>query len=188
MSYRDSHATDAGSYNLYYVEGGKGVSSGSLTSGGTATGSIPTNGLISYQFTGTASHGMRITVAPSTVNICIYNPDGSLNSGGCISSSYSITSLPATGTYTVVLYGSLTSSVSYSLYYVQGAGSVSSGSLTSGGTATGTIPVNGLISYQFTGTALHGMRTTVAPSTADICIYNPDGKFQRLMYCQCFFH
>jgi YD repeat-containing protein len=171
--------TDAGSYNLYYVEATKAVSSGSLTSGSTATGSIPVNGLISYQFSGTAGATAMLSVEGSgyTGDIWVFNPDGTFNTDA--SNRVTVTEA-ATGTYTVVIRGhNITDSGSYSLYFVQGGGSVSSGSLTSGSTTTtGSMPVNGLISYQFSGTAGQMAFISMPASgyTGHIYVYNPDGS------------
>ena len=150
-------ATDAGAYNLYYVESTKGVSSGSLTSGATATGSMPVNGLISYQFSGTAGQMIFISVAaPSyTGHIYVYNPNGSANTNS--TNRVSVNPIVA-GTYTVVLQAAnITDSGSYSLYYVRGSSGVSNGSLVNGSPASGTLPANGLISYQLAGTAGQGI-------------------------------
>jgi hypothetical protein len=169
-------STDSGSYSLYYVQGGGGVSGGALASGTTLNATQPENGLTSYQFTGTTNQGMLIDVAASySAYIIVYNPDGSLF-GSAVNRF--VGTLGHTGTYSVVIEGYLyTDNGAYSLYYVIGGGGVSGGKLTSGLAVNATQPVNGLTSYQFTGTANQGILLNVNASyTAYIIVYNPDGS------------
>jgi hypothetical protein len=48
------YPTDSGSYGLAYVRGSDSVSGGGLTSGASASGTLTTNGVSSYQFTGSS--------------------------------------------------------------------------------------------------------------------------------------
>ncbi len=171
---------NSGSYTLYYVGGGDSVSDGSLTSGSTASSTLPTNGLKSYQFSGTAGEGYMLNFAGDGFggDIVVYKPDGSYWDGDPDRMSGT---LPSTGTYTVVVYGtSVSASGDYDLYYVKGAGAVSSGSLTSGQSYSDTMPLNGLKSYQFSGTAGKAISIFVnsdSAYTAYIRVYKPDGSY-----------
>lgn len=104
-----------------------------LTSGTTTSGSIVAGGTSNQSFTGTAG----------------YKPDGSYWSYGYDRFSGS---LPATGTYTVVLTGfNKTDSGSYRLDYIIGGGTVSEGSLLTTQMRAGNLSANGIDSYIFSG-------------------------------------
>jgi len=168
--------TDHGSYSLYYVRGSSSVSGGSLTSGGTIADTLPVNGLMSYQFTGTAGQGVVLHAAfANDMVIEVYKPDGSYWNYG---DSAFLGTLPSTGTYTVVLEGQYPSySGAYKLYYVKGEAGVSSGAVTSGLAVSDTLPLNGLMSYTFTGSAGQGILIAVNSSyNAFISVFNPDGS------------
>ncbi len=170
--------SNTSSYTLYYVRGNDSVSDGALTSGATASSTMPKNGLKSYTISGTAGQGFYIRVtAAYTMNVFLYKPDGSYWSSGA--AGFSTTSLPATGTYTVVLAAaSSTSSGAYDISYVRGGSTVSNGVMQSGWNYSATLPVNGLISYQFEGAAGKGMMLAVGSTYyPNIVIYKPDGSY-----------
>ncbi|HEX5323311.1 MAG TPA: hypothetical protein VFW40_05950 [Capsulimonadaceae bacterium] len=169
------YPSQSGGFSLYFVLGGGSVSGGSLTSGGTISDTLPLNGLMSYQFTGTAGQGIMLQVGASySMTVSVYNPNGS-----AFTSSYNtiVATLPTTGTYTVVLEGQYgTSTGPFNLYYVKGDSSVSSGIVNSGLAISDSLPLNGLKSYQFTGTTGQGilLQTGASYSTV-ISVFNPDG-------------
>ena len=176
MTITAQYTTQSGAYSLYFVLGGGSVSGGSLTSGGTISDTLPLNGIMSYQFTGTAGQGIMLQVGASySMAIQVYNPNGSSWTGG-----YSNVggTLPSTGTYTVVLEGQYaTSSGPFSLYYVKGEASVSNGDVTSGLAISDTLPANGLKSYHFAGTTGQGiLLQTNASYNTYISVFNPDGS------------
>lgn len=165
-----------GSYSISYVQGGGGVSNGSLTSGQSYNGTLALNGLESFQFTGTSGEGVMLYADASyAAYINVYEPDGSIWGTG--NRRFDGT-LPATGTYTVVIYASVASSSgSYRLDYARGGDDVSNGSLASGQSYDGTLAVNGLESFQFTGTAGQGVLLFAEASYASyINVYKPDGS------------
>ncbi|HSH95656.1 MAG TPA: DUF6531 domain-containing protein, partial [Roseimicrobium sp.] len=88
--------------------------------------------------------------------------------------------LPTTGTYTVVTNGIYyANSGTVLVYFLQGADSVSSGSLTSGGVKNDTLPLNGIKSYQFSGTAGKAAMIFMNSNSAYtnyITVYKPDGS------------
>ncbi len=146
-----------------------------MTSGTMTSGTIPLGDMDTQTFTGTAGQGIIIHASASfNVTITINKPDGSYWSYG---TNRFTGTLPDTGTYTVELTAG-GSSGSYDLYYVRGSGGVSDGSLTSGQTASDTLAVNALTSYQFTGTAGQGIALhTSAAYSANIYVYKPDGSY-----------
>lgn len=169
----------SGGYTLWFVRGGGGVSDGTLTSGGVKTASMALNGLNSYQFSGTAGRSYAVYAAGSgyAPNVIIYKPDGSyLDSDPERMSG----TLPATGTYTVVTNGVYYSdSGSVNVYFLQGADSVSCGTLTSGQVYNDTLPLNGIKSYQFSGTsgkAAMIFMNSNSVYTNYIAVYKPDGS------------
>jgi RHS repeat-associated protein len=169
---------DSGSYSLSYLRGSDTVSSGSLTSGQTSSGTVATDGIASYQFTGTAGQGILLYVQPSfTATIIVYKPDGSLwNSTH--HGRYDGT-LPDTGTYTVAVTPFYADGGgNYGLEYLLGGSTVSSGTLTSGQTFNGSFDANGLNSFQFTGDAGQGVKIYAqADYLVDFKIYKPDGTY-----------
>lgn len=170
----------SGAYSLFYLRGGDTVSGGTLTSGGTKTSSLVTNGLDSYQFSGTAGQSFIIygrgVSTTSTLNIRIYKPDGSFwtTAGNRLRET-----LPDTGTYTVaIMYAATDASGDYKLYYVRGDDTVSSGSLASGLNVSGLLDNNEVKSYTFKGTAGDGVLLYAkGPHNTEIRVYKPDGSF-----------
>ena len=173
------YSTDNGPYSLYYVRGSSSVSGGSLTSGGTINASLTANALTSYQFTGTAGQWAVIyTGASYHTQIYVYRPDGSSGGTWSVGTDRWNGTLPTTGTYTVVIFGYYTTDHGpYNLYYVKGADQVSEGTLVSTLTRSGTLPANGITSYQFTGTSGNTLTvTSTASYTRWISILKPDGS------------
>jgi RHS repeat-associated protein len=169
-------------YTVYYVAGGEAVSNGTLTSGATKHDSLPTGGLNSYKFTGTAGQGvqLRFTAAGAAWNatIFVYKPDGSYWGQGATADTF-VNTLPASGDYTVVIQGATTSvGGSYDLSFVLGGGTVSDGTITSGSFVKGSLPVGQMKSYQFSGTAGRGIALGVGDMTwaPNMYVYNPDGS------------
>ena len=173
-----SHGTDSGSYDLSYVEGGKGVSNGSLYSGRTATATISENALVSYTFEGTAGQGVILqTDASYYAPIRAFKPDGSY---WITDTSHRIlATLPATGTYTVVVYGvHYADTGPFSLYYARGDDTVSQGYLVSGSARSGDLPENGLETYNFTAVSGNSLSITSTGSYNRILrVYKPDGSY-----------
>ncbi len=104
VTIKGSFPTDSGTYSLYYVRGSDSVANGPLTSGTSYNGNMTTNGVESFQFTGTAGQGVIMsTGAAYGIQISLFNPDGSpwSSTGNRFSGT-----LGTTGTYTVVLEGS----------------------------------------------------------------------------------
>lgn len=177
-----SETTGYGAYTVYYVAGAEGVSNGSLTSGATADDSLPTSGLTSYTFDGTAGKGIQLWFTGGTeswnANIKVYTPDGAYWTG--YDDSIVSNSLPQTGTYTVVLQGYYaTDSGSYALSYFIGGGATSGGSLTSGGSVSGTMPLGQMTSYSFSGTAGRGIAISAGSMSwgTVMDVYTPDGHY-----------
>ncbi|OIN85548.1 MAG: hypothetical protein AUJ12_09035 [Alphaproteobacteria bacterium CG1_02_46_17] len=171
----------SGAYSLSYVRGGSSVSDGSLTSGQTFNGSLSENGLDSFQITGSAGQDVVIfgSSASYGVYIQVYKPDGSYWTYG---SNRFYATLPDSGTYTVIVYAnSDTATGPYNLRYVRGSDSVSDGSLTSGQTFNGSLPANGLDSFQITGTAGQGVLFFGSSASYGVYIevYKPDGSYWR---------
>jgi hypothetical protein len=103
VTVRSSAPSGSGAYTLFYLRGGDSVSGGSLVSGTTKNSSLVSNGLDSYQISGTAGQGIILQAinesTPSyTVSIRVYKPDGSFWS---TSGNRFIGTLPDSGTYTV---------------------------------------------------------------------------------------
>ncbi len=150
-----------------------------LTSGTTTTGTISIPGGISYQnFTASAGQSIALQGYSSAYNVAIkvLKPDGTVLGTG--THRYNAT-LPVSGTYSVEIYNVSSATGGYSLSYVQGGGSVSNGSLTSGQSFSGSLSQNGMDSYQFTGTSGEGffLSAYAASYTAQIWIYKPDGSY-----------
>jgi hypothetical protein len=150
-----------------------------LVSGTVTLGSITAGGTSDQYFSGTSGQGVYLTIeAGYSAYITVYEPGGTLWTSGL---NRFAGNLPATGTFHVVIKGYYsTDSGPYSLYYNIGGGGVSGGTLTSGGSVNATQPVNGLTSYQFTGTTGEGAYinangSSFASATAYVCVYNPDG-------------
>jgi RHS repeat-associated protein len=159
-----------------------------MTSGSTVTGTAPaappclSNCFDTQTFTGTAGHGIVITAVGSwgTPSLDIRKPDGTSLTTGSGAIAYG--SLPVSGTYTVRIASQVVGvGGGYTLYYVAGAEGVSNGALTSGATAHDSLPVGGLTSYTFSGTAGQGMqfRITAGGGTwdANVRVYTPNGTF-----------
>ncbi|MDI1226180.1 MAG: DUF6531 domain-containing protein [bacterium] len=168
----------AGNFQLMYVNSGGAVANGNLTSGSVASGSIGLNGMLSYKISATAGQFLLLQTGLGTsigIATRVYNPDGTSLS---LSSSRVEQALATTGNYTVIIEptSNLTTSTTQ-VYAVLGAGAVSSGSLTSSATANGTLPVNGLMSYQFTAAAGEYFRIQVDSvySGNYIWVMKPDG-------------
>src|SRR5579863_3799391 len=105
-----------------------------MVSGTVTVGSITAGGTSDQYFTGTSGQVVTLNSysASYTAQIFVYNPDGTL-----LTSQYNRlnSAVAQTGTFHVVIKGLYsTDHGSYNLYYVIGGGSVSGGSLTSGGT------------------------------------------------------
>ena len=167
----------SGSYDIHYVRGGDAVEDGTLLSGGTRSGTLGLNDLESYQFSGSAGEGIALHVtAGYSVYISVYLPDGSI--WGTTSNSRFSNTLPVSGTYTVVLSAiSSSASGSYDIHYVRGGDAVEDGTLLSGGTRSGTLGLNDLESYQFSGNAGEGIALHVtAGYSVYISVYLPDGS------------
>ncbi|MDX2181410.1 MAG: DUF6531 domain-containing protein [Bryobacteraceae bacterium] len=164
-------------YTLYYVKGGSTVSDGSLTSGQMTTNSLTTNQIKSYQFTGTSGEYMFLNGYSTgwLVGLSIYKPDGSLWQ---TNTSYLDGTLPATGTYTVIVYGQFYSSTgSYNLYYLKGASGVSNGVLEGQPDFTNLNPGE-IRSWTFTGTPGKGLLVRTGTSfTTTVSVLKPDGSF-----------
>lgn len=158
-----------------------------MTSGTSVTDTIPVRNpppgnpfaASTQTFTGTAGEGILLYLdATVPAYIAVDKPDGTSwfhNNGPRFSGT-----LPVTGTYTVkistVLYN--VSGGSYSLAYLRGASSVSDGSLTSGTSYNGTLAVNGIESFQFTGTTGERVQlSTYAAYNTYISLYKPDGSY-----------
>ena len=174
--------TASGSFRLDYVRGAGGVSNGTLTSGQVYNGTLATNGLESFEFSGTAGQGILLyPKAAASMQILVYKPDGSLWNN--VYNRFSGT-LPSTGTYTVVLTGyDYNNSGSYYLNFVRGSAGTSNGSLTSGQGRYGIIAANGLESFEFSGTAGQGI--LLYPNAAfsmQVVVYKPDGSLWNSAY------
>ncbi len=180
VAVRGALASNSGAYDLHYLRGGDTACCGELTSGLPVTGSLDTNGIDSYTFE-VATSGQDILIhawANYNVKIYIYEPDGSLwrqNTNRV--DGY----LSETGTYTVAVTGTLSSySGAYDLYFVRGDNSVSNGTLQSGETREGTLALNELESFKFTGTASNSLTVASTGSyTRSMKIYRPDGRLWR---------
>ncbi|MCU1336667.1 MAG: hypothetical protein JWO19_2248 [Bryobacterales bacterium] len=171
-----------GGYTLYYVAGAEAVSNGALTSGATAHDTLPSGGLTSYTFSGTASQGMQLHLTtPSaawSAYIFVYTPNGTYYTVG--TNGINLTSLPTTGTYTIVVQSTGTGYGSYDLSYVIGGGGVSDGALTSGGLGNaGTLPAGQMTSYTFSGTTGRSLALAVGGMNFGtyMYIYTPDGHY-----------
>ncbi len=172
--------TDNGPYTLYFVAGGEGVSNGALTSGLTANANLSSNAIMSFQFTGTSGQGILLNVNPASlasdyVYITVYKPNGTYWTyyGPRFNGT-----LPATGTYTVVIVAySITDHGPLETYWNIGAGTVSDGTLINGDTRSGNLPENGLVSYQFNGTSGNSLSITTTGSafTRNTTVYYPSG-------------
>ena len=150
----------------------------SLTSGTKTTGSITAGGTATYTFDGTAGEGIVMSgySASYTPRIKIYKPDASLWAS---STNRIISTLPATGTYTVEVSATLgTASGAFDLYYTRGGNSVCCGTLESGLPKQDTLGYNGQGSYQFEGTSGQAVELQVYASySARIYLYKPDGSY-----------
>lgn len=169
-------AASSGSYNLYYLRGADSISGGSLTSGLTRNGFLDTNGIDSYQISGTAGQNLMLHASAAyVVALRIFNPDGTVMIWG--TSRLINVTLPETGTYTVAVYGNITTSNGpYHVYYLRGDDSVARGTLLSSIERSGQLPHNGLESYKFTGSAGNPLTVnTTGTFTRAIRIYGPDG-------------
>lgn len=93
-----------GTYKLYYVRGASSVSEGTLISTSARSGVVPPTGLKSYRLSGVSGNNLSISTSGSlpTKRLTLYRPDGT--PWTTASNSLSAT-LPATGTYTLVVYG-----------------------------------------------------------------------------------
>jgi RHS repeat-associated protein len=169
--------SSSGTYTLNFLAGASTVSDGQLQSGTIYGGTLAVNGINSFQFTATAGQAFNLFIQASyTPEIFIYKPDGSF--WNYASDRYQSNSLPNTGTYTAVVVGnSSTYSGPFTAYFVQGEGNVSEGSLISGSTRNGTLPLNGLNSYTFTGQASSTLTvTSTASFTRTLMVYKADGS------------
>lgn len=173
-----SNLTASGPYTIFYTAGKGPTSGGALSSGSFKTDTLETNGIVSFQFTTTEPDQGFILSAISAygASALIFKPDGThltTMSGGRLAYNAS-----TPGTYTIIVQGdNYSNSGEYKIGLVLGAGSVSSGSLTSGQSTNQLIDVGGLISYNINGTQgddvfIH----TYSPSfNSYISIYKPDG-------------
>ena len=170
------HPSVSGPYSLAYVRGSSSVSNGILTSGQSYNGTVASNGIESFQFSGTSGQGILLYAGASyNTTISVYRPDGSL--WGSDTNRYS-GALPAMGTYTVVVTGTAYSNYGpYRLDFVRGAGNVSDGMLISGSTRSGVVQPNGIESYKISGVAGNTVSvTSVATYNRTLRLYNPDGS------------
>ncbi|WP_299438116.1 hypothetical protein [uncultured Rhodospira sp.] len=109
---------------------------------------------MTYTFDGDAGQGLILQGYSTqyTVKISVTRPGGVswINNA----TERVTNTLPDTGTYSVKIEAALpTDSGAFDLWLLIGGESVCCGSLTSGGSESGTLDTNGLDSYQFTGTA-----------------------------------
>ena len=109
-----------------------------LTSGTSTSGYLDPGAEDTHTFSGTAGQGIVLTSpGVSTLWIEVYDPD-MVYTGRTQNRRFQI--LSKTGTYTVkVYYTSSSTEGAYTLYYVGGGDSVSNGSLSSGSTETETL-------------------------------------------------
>ncbi|TAL34999.1 MAG: hypothetical protein EPN97_07765, partial [Alphaproteobacteria bacterium] len=172
----------AGGYRVDYVAGGEGVSSGSLTSGGSTSGSLVDNGLKSYTFNGTAGRAMQLNIGDAGYNTyCwFYKPDGTYWGSGTNGITAG-TAVPVTGTYTMIVQGAnFNDDGAYKTWYVEGNNAVADGAFASGTVLNSSIDMtNQLRSYTFNGTAGEGIQINIgdAAYTAYSYIYKPDGSY-----------
>ena len=178
---KGTYGTDAGSFKLYYVAGGGAVSNGVVSSGQPAYASLPENGIMSYQFNGTAGQGfIYIRALPTARYILLYKPDGTYytyNGDRLI-----VTSLPTSGTYTVVILGYLTPIAAPIISTMSGERALFRMAplsvRISGTERCPTSYPNALTSYQFTGTSGNNLTITSTGSfTRVISLFYPNGSY-----------
>ncbi len=166
----------SGDYSLYYVRGADSVSNGSLTSGESETGTLPELGLISYDFYGESGQAVIFhTAAAYNMQIYVYDPAGDYWTGG---NNRVNSTLPDTGTYTVVMRGVSTSDTgAFNTYFFLGGEGVSNGDALSGTNDNGSLATNGILSFQFDGLFDEGLMIhTNASSPLTIRVYKEDGS------------
>lgn len=178
---RYSNLTQEGAYTLHYVRGGDAVEDDVLMSGATHSGTLNAYDMDSYQFEGVSGEAVTLIMdeeVSSYGQILLYRPDGSYWTYG---NNIDHFTLPATGTYTVVVrYSNLTQQGDYLLHYVRGGDEVEKEALVSGTTVTDSLDFYDMDSYTFAGnsgeTVTLIMDETVS-SYGQILLYRPDGSY-----------
>jgi RHS repeat-associated protein len=174
------HYYNSGTFKLYYFAGGEGTSQGLIESGKSYTATMPTNGMLSYSFAGTAGQAIAIQTAGGNLRttIRLYKPDGTyVNQTG--DRWIPNNNLTVTGTYTLLVTGlTATDGGSMTLQFVKGGDETSYGLIKSGWTSNANLIANGMRSYSFMANAGEGFRINVdAPYPVYIRVYTPDGAY-----------
>ena len=180
-----------GPYKLYVLQTGStnknDVSEGYISSGDAYTADLAPNEMKSFLFKGTSGQRFQVhTGAAYGSVIYIYKPDGTAftwsNNNRFI---YPLpVTVPTTGVYTMVIYGyNTTDTGPLNVYYAQGQGNTSEGTLESGQTRPGKLDVNGLASYSFAGISGNSISITSTGSyTKVLRLTRPDGTDWTLDY------
>lgn len=172
-----------GAFKLYVVQSGStndnDVSDGTLQPGQAFTADVAPNEMKSFLFNGTSGQRLQIhTGATYSTFIYIYKPDGTAWTwyNDRFSATLPVT-VPTTGVYTLVVYGyNITDTGPLNIYYAQGQGTVSEGTLENGETRGANLPLNGIKTYQFSGTSGNSLSiTSTASYTRYLRVYKPDG-------------
>lgn len=179
-------SSTSGAFSLAYVIGGGAVSDGNLNSGDTVgPGTLPAGLMQSFTFNGTSGHAAAFSTGISfPITTYWYKPDGSYWTSYGGANWISTSSLPNTGTWTVVIVAQTYSNTDTdNVFYVQGNDNVSEGYLnTTLPRANGTMPVGGLMSFKYEAKASQSLTVSTtcsfAPSTGCYWLgYKPDGSY-----------
>lgn len=155
-----------------------------LTSGSSTGGSLGQGDTAYYSFSGTAGQAFRLFAQSDdyAVRIKILKPDDTELS---TSFNRAANTLPDTGTYDVEITAQHTTQEGdFTLYYVRGDDSVSSGTIQGGQHYTGTLAENEIKSYQFEGEDGQGFRLYGDSNDypVAITIFRPDGSERNITY------
>lgn len=178
---RYSSLTQAGAYTLHYLRGGDAVENGELASGATHSGTLNVYDMDSYTFEGVSGEAVTLIMdedVSSYGQIYLYKPDGSYWTYG---NNIDHVTLPATGTYTVVLrFSSLTQQGDYHLHYVRGGDEIENEALVSGQTESEYLAAYDMDSYTFAGVSGEAVTLIMdedVSSYGQIYLYKPDGSY-----------
>ncbi|HEY2861953.1 MAG TPA: IPT/TIG domain-containing protein, partial [Terracidiphilus sp.] len=193
----DCGDTNTGTYDLYAQSTKKPTGAATLVLNVVSSGNIASAALSNtFTFSGKTNDVVDFTVATAGFDprIRLYNPDGTLNqstsnyyaNGTCYPSAsveMNTVTLPATGTYTVLIADcGNTSTGTYNLYAQSTRTPLSATNLLWGELQTGNVASSAQsTTFKFTGAANDMVSFTLATGSFDpkIRLYNPDGTLNH---------
>ncbi len=181
---------NTGSYEVHYARFSGANEHGTLSNGGTVSGTIDLGDLDTFTFSAVAGESIQVRVAetaagPLDPSITVYDPTGSsvgTNYGGQVGA---LAFVPAiSGTYSLLVQDGGTSAPNtgpYEVHYARFPSVNENGALINAGTVNGDITLGDMDTFVFGATAgttvqLRVVETAPGPFDPSITVYDPTGS------------